>query len=225
MNFSDFDTVIDARTPSEFAEDHIPGAISAPVLYDAERTEVGTLYKQASAFEAKKVGGALVARNVARHIENHWKENPKSWRPLVYCWRGGKRSGAMAHILREIGWDAQTLPGGYKAYRRWVVEELEKKPGNLEFFVVHGPTGSGKSRLLSALARAGAQVLDLEQLAAHRGSVLGGLPDQPQPTQKMFESRLLEAMSRLDANKAVYVEGESKKIGQLQVPEALIARM
>ena len=118
MNFSNFDAIIDARTPSEFAEDHVPGAISAPVLYDAERAEVGTLYKQVSPFEAKKIGGALVAKNVARHIENHWRDHPKSWRPLVYCWRGGKRSGAMAHILREIGWDAQTLPGGYKAYRR-----------------------------------------------------------------------------------------------------------
>jgi tRNA 2-selenouridine synthase len=225
MNFSDFDAIIDARTPSEFAEDHIPGAISAPVLYDTERAEVGTLYKQVSAFEAKKVGGALVARNVSRHIENHWKENAKSWRPLVYCWRGGKRSGAMAHILREIGWDAQTLPGGYKAYRRWVVQELETKPLDLDYVVVHGPTGSGKSRLLAAIAQAGGQVLDLEALAAHRGSVHGGLPDNPQPSQKMFESLLLKELSALKKTQPVYVEGESKKIGQLQVPEALIARM
>ena len=225
MNFSDFDAIIDARTPSEFAEDHIPGAISAPVLTDEERIQVGTLYKQVSAFEAKKVGGALVARNVARHIENHWKENAKSWRPLVYCWRGGKRSGAMAHILREIGWDAQTLPGGYKAYRRWVVQQLEELPQQFHFHVVHGPTGSGKSRLLGALAEAGGQIVDLEALAAHRGSVLGGLPDRPQPSQKMFESLLLKELSILDATQPVYVEGESKKIGQLQVPEALIARM
>jgi tRNA 2-selenouridine synthase len=225
MNFSDFDAVIDARTPAEFAEDHIPGAISAPVLYDVERAEVGTLYKQVSAFEAKKVGGALVAKNVARHVENLWKDNGKDWRPLVYCWRGGKRSGAMAHILREIGWEAQTLPGGYKAYRKWVVQQLEILPQQFDFQVVHGPTGSGKSRLLAALARAGGQVLDLEALAAHRGSVLGGLPDRPQPSQKMFESRLLDELSALDKARPVYVEGESKKIGQLQVPEALIARM
>jgi len=225
MNFKQFDTIIDARTPSEYAQDHIPGAISAPVLTDEERVEVGTLYKQVSAFEAKKLGGALVARNVARHIENHWQENAKSWRPLVYCWRGGKRSGAMAHILREIGWDAQTLPGGYKAYRRWVVQQLEELPQQFHFHVVHGPTGSGKSRLLGALADAGGQILDLEGLAAHRGSVLGGLPDRPQPSQKMFESRLLKELSVLNAARPVYVEGESKKIGQLQVPEALIARM
>jgi tRNA 2-selenouridine synthase len=225
MNFSDFDAVIDARTPAEFAEDHIPGAISAPVLSDVERAEVGTLYKQVSAFEAKKVGGALVAKNVARHIENLWKDNGKDWKPLVYCWRGGKRSGAMAHILREIGWDAQTLPGGYKAYRKWVVQQLEILPQQFDFQVVHGPTGSGKSRLLAALARVGGQVLDLEALAVHRGSVLGGLPDRPQPSQKMFESRLLKELSALDKAKPAYVEGESKKIGQLQVPEALIARM
>ena len=225
MNFSNFDAIIDARTPSEFAEDHVPGAISAPVLYDAERAEVGTLYKQVSPFEAKKIGGALVAKNVARHIENHWRDHPKSWRPLVYCWRGGKRSGAMAHILREIGWDAQTLPGGYKAYRRWVVQELEQIPERFDFRVVHGATGSGKSRLLSALAEAGAQVLDLEDLAAHRGSVLGGLPNEPQPTQKWFESLLLAELEKLDRRAPVYVEGESKKIGELQVPEALMARM
>ena len=225
MNFSDFDTIIDARTPSEFAADHVPGAISAPVLDDAERAEVGTLYKQVSPFEAKKVGGALVAKNVARHVENLWKRNGKDWRPLVYCWRGGKRSGAMAHILREIGWNAQTLPGGYKAYRRWVVQELETRPAALDFVVVHGPTGSGKSRLLAALRNAGAQTLDLEQLAAHRGSVLGGLPGRPQPSQKMFESLLLDELSRLESKRPVYIEGESKKIGQLQVPEALLARM
>jgi tRNA 2-selenouridine synthase len=225
MNFSEFDSVIDARTPLEYAADHVPGAISAPVLDDAERATVGTLYKQVSPFEAKKLGAALIAKNVARHIEQLFKDRPKTWHPLVYCWRGGKRSAAMAHILREIGWDAQTLPGGYKAYRRWVVEQLEKKPEGLEFCVIHGPTGSGKSRFLSSLKRAGAQVLDLEDLAAHRGSVLGGLPDRPQPSQKMFESLLLKEMSALDATRPVFVEGESKKIGQIQVPEALIGCM
>jgi tRNA 2-selenouridine synthase len=224
MDFRRFDTIIDARSPSEYAEDHIPGAISAPVLDDAERAEVGTRYKWESQFEAKKVGAALVARNVARHVES-FKARPKTWRPLVYCWRGGKRSGAMAHILREIGWQAETLEGGYKAYRRWVVQELENIPATLQLRVIHGPTGSGKSRLLGALKRAGAQVLDLEDLAAHRGSVLGNLPHRPQPSQKMFESLLLQQLQALDATRPVFVEGESKKIGQLQVPEALMARM
>ena len=224
-DFSAYDSVIDTRSPAEYAEDHIPGAISAPVLDDDERAQVGTLYKQVSQFDAKKLGAALLAKNVAGHVETLFKDKAREWRPLVYCWRGGKRSGAMAHILREIGWDAQTLPGGYKAYRRWVVQQLEELPQQFHLHVVHGPTGSGKSRLLGALAEAGGQILDLEGLAAHRGSVLGGLPDRPQPSQKTFESLLLRELSLLDTARPVYVEGESKKIGQLQVPEALIARM
>jgi tRNA 2-selenouridine synthase len=220
-----FDALIDARTPAEYAEDHIPGAISAPVLDDAERAEVGTLYKQVSAFEAKKLGAALVARNVARHMEKLFQGKARSWKPLVYCWRGGKRSGAMAHILREVGWDAHTLEGGYKAYRRWVVQQLASLPPSFSFTVVHGPTGSGKSRFLAALREAGAQVLDLEALAAHRGSVLGGLPGQPQPSQKMFESRLLKQLSGFSSATSIFVEAESKKIGELQVPEALMRRM
>jgi tRNA 2-selenouridine synthase len=225
MKFKDYDAIIDARTPSEYALDHIPGAVSAPVLDDAERAEVGTLYKQVSPFEARKIGGALVAKNVARHVERLFGKNDKAWRPLVYCWRGGKRSGAMAHILREIGWEAQTLAGGYRAYRRWVVEQLATVPLEMNFTVVHGPTGSGKSRFLAALAKAGAQVLDLEALAAHRGSVLGGLPGEPQPSQKWFESQLLAALENFDRARPVWVEGESKKIGEIQVPEALMARM
>jgi tRNA 2-selenouridine synthase len=225
VNLSSYDTIVDCRSPAEYAHDHIPGAVSAPVLDDDERAQVGTLYKQVSPFEAKKVGAALLAKNVAHHMETLFAGKPKTWRPLVYCWRGGKRSGAMAHILREVGWDANTLQGGYKAYRRWVVAQLETVPTQFRFTVIHGPTGSGKSRLLAALARAGAQVLDLEQLAAHRGSVLGGLPDRPQPSQKMFESRLLAALSALDPARTVFVEGESKKIGQLQVPDALMGTM
>ena len=223
--YSRFDTVIDARTPAEYAEDHIPGAISAPVLGDAERAEVGTLYKQVSPFEAKKVGASLVSRNVSRHIEELFKDKDRSWRPLVYCWRGGKRSGAMAHILREVGWDAHTLEGGYKAYRRWVVQQLQQIPEQLKFEIIHGPTGSGKSRFLAALRESGAQVLDLEALAAHRGSVLGGLPNRPQPSQKMFESMVLKEIRSLDRQKPVFVEAESKKIGEIQVPEALMQRM
>ncbi|MCC6210757.1 MAG: tRNA 2-selenouridine(34) synthase MnmH, partial [Burkholderiales bacterium] len=221
----EFDAILDARSPAEFAEDHIPGAASYPVLSNEERARVGAIHKQESPFAAKKLGASLVAKNIAFHIETALLDKPKAWRPLVYCWRGGKRSGAFAHVLREIGWDAKTLAGGYKAYRRHVVERLAALPDQLRFRVVHGVTGSGKSRLLAALAAAGAQVLDLEALAAHRGSVLGGLPQRPQPSQKMFESLLLETLQSLRPEKEIFVEGESKKIGQLQVPDALIARM
>jgi len=220
-----YDAVIDARSPAEYAEDHLPGAISLPVLDDEERARVGTLHKQVSSFAAKKLGAALVAQNIGRHLEGVLADRPRGWRPLVYCWRGGKRSGAFVHVLREIGWDAYTLAGGYKSYRQWVVARLAELPASLRLRVVHGVTGSGKSRLLKALAAAGAQVLDLEDLAAHRGSVLGHLPDRPQPSQKMFESRLLHELAGLDPARTVYVEGESKKIGQLQVPEALMQAM
>ncbi len=221
----DCDAILDVRSPAEYAEDHVPGAISCPVLDDEERARIGTLYKQVSPFAAKKLGAALVARNIARHIEAKFVANEKDWRPLVYCWRGGKRSGAMAHVLREIGWEAKVLEGGYKSYRRYVVESLSSLPRNLSLKVIHGVTGSGKSRLLHALHAAGAQVLDLEDLAAHRGSVLGTLPERPQPSQKIFESLLLKALHSFDVSREIYVEGESRKIGQLQIPEALIGRM
>jgi tRNA 2-selenouridine synthase len=223
--FRGFDSIIDTRSPAEFAEDHVPGAISCPVLDNEERARVGTIYKQVSPYEAKKLGAALVARNIAGHLESAFADKPKNWKPLVYCWRGGQRSGAMAHVLRQVGWDAKTVEGGYKAYRRYVVEALSELPLKHTFRVIHGVTGSGKSRFLRALANAGAQALDLEDLAAHRGSVLGGLPERPQPSQKMFESLLLKALLDFDASKEIFVEGESKKIGQLQVPDALIARM
>jgi tRNA 2-selenouridine synthase len=222
---TEFDAVLDARSPSEYAEDHLPGAMSCPVLSDKERAQVGTLYKQASAFEAKKVGAILVARNIATNIEAHFLAKPRDWRPLVYCWRGGKRSGAFTHILREIGWDAHRLEGGYKVWRKHVVERLTALPANFSFRVISGPTGSAKSRILEAMAAQGAQVLHLEELAAHKGSVLGKLPDAPQPSQKMFESRLLATLEKCDASQPIFVEAESRRIGQLQVPDALIVAM
>jgi len=168
-----FDEIIDTRSPSEFAEDHVPGAINLPVLDNDERARIGTLHQQASAFAAKKAGAALVSRNIARHLETHFADKPKGYRPLLYCWRGGNRSGAMATVLRAIGWQAAQLEGGYKAYRRHVIGELERLPGRFDFRVVCGPTGVGKSRFLHALREIGAQALDLEDLAAHMGSVLG----------------------------------------------------
>lgn len=219
-----FDTIIDARSESEYALDRIPGAINAPVLDDAQRIRVGTLYKQTGAFEAKRVGAPLVAANIARHIETLWAEKPRDWKPLVYCWRGGNRSGSMAHILAKIGWPVVQLDGGYKAYRAHVAASLETPP-DLDFRVVCGTTGSGKSRLLETLDGIGAQVLDLEKLAAHRGSVLGHLPDAPQPTQKWFESQVWDRLRRFDPARPVFVESESKKVGNLRVPEAVMARM
>ncbi len=220
-----YDEIIDARSPSEYAEDHIPGAVNLPVLDDDERARVGTLYKQASPFTAKKVGAALVSRNIARHLETHLADKPRHYRPLVYCWRGGSRSGALAHVLRSVGWSAMQLDGGYKAYRRRVVADLQGLPEHLRFVVVCGQTGVGKSRFLRAMGELGSQVLDLEELAAHMGSVLGAYPDRPQPPQKLFESRVWQRLRKFDQRRPVFVESESKKIGNLHTPEVLLLRM
>ena len=220
----DFDAIIDARSESEFALDHIPGAINCPVLNDEERVRVGTIYQQVNAFEAKKIGAAIVSRNIARHIETLWLDMPRDWKPLIYCWRGGNRSGALAHVLAKIGWPAIQLDGGYKAYRAHVSLALAAPP-QLAFKVICGTTGSGKSRLLEVLDALGAQVLDLEQLAAHRGSVLGTLPSQPQPSQKMFETRVWDKLRHFDAARPVFVESESKKVGNLRVPDAVMQQM
>jgi tRNA 2-selenouridine synthase len=192
------------------------------VLSDAERIEVGTIYKQVSAFDAKKIGAAMVARNIAAHIDASFRDEPKNWKPLIYCWRGGSRSGAMAHILRSIGWNALQLEGGYKNWRGQVIADLNVLPAQFRYHVICGRTGSGKSRLLEALNETGAQVLDLEKLAAHKGSVLGDLPDAPQPPQKLFESRVWATLSAFDPSHPVYVEAESKKVGNLRVPQSLI---
>ena len=220
-----YDTLIDVRSESEFALDHIPGAINCPVLHNDERVRVGTLYKRENAFEAKKIGAALVAKNIAEHLQSQFLEKPKDWRPLVYCWRGGNRSGSLAHILAKIGWPVVQIEGGYREYRQEVIKQLDELPNQLRFAVICGTTGSGKSRLLTTLANAGAQVLDLEKLAAHRGSVLGGLPDENQPSQKLFESRIWNVLRYCAPNQLILVESESKKIGNLRVPEVLMEKI
>ena len=224
-HLDEFDTLIDARSPAEYTLDHLPGAVNWPTLNDDERRIVGTEYKQVSAFEAQKRGAAMVARNIAAHIEREVMGKTKGWRPLVYCWRGGKRSGSLATVLAQIGFNVQVLDGGYQAYRRAVVAELDVLPATLQYRVVCGSTGSGKSRLLQVLREQGAQVLDLEALANHRGSVLGLVPGNPQPAQKQFDSRVWAALREFDGARPVFVESESKKIGDLRVPQALIAAM
>ena len=222
---AEFDAVIDARSESEFELDRLPGAINWPSLRNAERARVGTLYKQVSPFEARKLGAALVSRNIADHIEREAMGRPKSWRPLVYCWRGGQRSGALSLVLGQIGFRVHLIEGGYKAFRAAMLADLPSRAGQLHYQVICGPTGSGKTRLLHALAEAGAQVLDLEGLASHRASVLGLIPGQPQPSQKRFEMLLWETLGRFDPARPVYVEAESKKVGNVTLPDALIQAM
>ena len=214
-----FDDIIDVRSPAEFAEDHLPGAISLPVLDDAERARVGTIYKQVSPFTARKVGGALVARNAARHLEGPLADRNGGWRPLVYCWRGGQRSGSFATILSAVGWRVETLAGGYKTWRGLVVEAVSNRPVPAPVIVLDGNTGSAKTEVLNLLPGFGVQVIDLEGLARHRGSLFGNLG--PQPSQKAFEGALALAFAGLDPARPVVVEAESSKIGNLRLPQGL----
>lgn len=218
-----FDEVIDVRAPCEFAEDRIPGAVNLPVLNDEQRSEVGTLFREQGPFPARKIGAAHVSENIARHLRNHFADKPKGYRPFLYCWRGGQRSASLALVLAQVGWRVTVLSGGYRTYRAHVLRELDAVPPRLTFRVLTGATGSGKTRLLRALAARGAQVLDLEALANHRGSVLGTVG--PQPAQKWFDSQLLDAIARFDPARPVWVEGESNRIGDVYLPRALWDRL
>ncbi len=213
-----FDTVVDVRSPTEFAIDHVPGAINLPALSDQERHDVGTIYTQISAFDARKTGAALLARNVADHVEHRLNDRDGSWRPLVYCWRGGQRSGAFSIILQQIGWRADTLDGGYMQWRRLVKSTLYDTPLPHRLILLDGNTGTAKTAILAKLAQLGVQTIDLEGLAGHRGSLLGATT-VGQPSQKWFESQLAAAMSQLDPTQPVIVEAESSKVGQINLPK------
>lgn len=222
---AEFSTVIDARSESEYAEDHLPGAVNWPSLHDEERKTVGTSYKQINQFEAKKLGAALVSKNISAHILRDVLDKPRQWQPLIYCWRGGKRSGSLALVLDQIGFKVTLVDGGYKAFRAALVADLPQAADQLTYRVVCGPTGSGKTRLLQALAAEGAQVLDLEALAHHRSSVLGLIPGVAQPSQKAYDSRIWAALRGFDPARPVYIESESKKVGNVAVPDGLINAM
>jgi tRNA 2-selenouridine synthase len=213
-----YDRVIDVRSPAEFAEDHLPGAVNLPVLSDEERAEVGTVYVQDSRFRARRLGAALIARNVARHLETALAGEPAKFRPLVYCWRGGMRSNAMATILSAIGWRTGVVEGGYRTWRRMVVDALFTSDVPIPFMRLDGATGSGKTAVLRAALRAGAQAIDLEALANHKGSVFGAAPGSAQPPQKLFESALFDALRRTDSARSILVEAESAHIGRITLP-------
>jgi tRNA 2-selenouridine synthase len=215
-----FDMIIDVRSPAEFAEDHVPGAVNLPVLSNEERARVGTIYVQDSPFRARRLGAALVARNVAAHLETALADRGGGFQPLVYCWRGGQRSGAMAAILSQVGWRTALLSGGYKTYRRHVTARLYDDKASLNLVLIDGRTGSAKTEILGRLGARGLQTLDLEALAGHRGSVFGGI-GRVQPSQKMFESRLLAALDRLDPAQPIVVEAEASKVGDRMVPPLL----
>ena len=219
-----FDDLVDARSPAEFAEDHLPGAINLPVLDNDERARVGTMYVRESRFGARRMGAALVLKNVAAHLEGPLADRPGGWRPLVYCWRGGQRSGTFGWLMTEVGWRAETLVGGYQTYRRLVVQDLYDRPLGLGLVLLGGMTCTGKTALLDRLPGLGVQVLDLEGLARHRGSVFGATA-AGQPGQKAFESAIALELARFDPARPVVVEAESSKVGDLIVPPSLWAAM
>ncbi len=218
------DTVIDVRSPAEYAEDHVPGAINLPVLDNDERAEVGTIYVQQSPFLARKIGAAMVFRNAANHIEKHLSHHEGGWRPLVYCWRGGQRSGSFTWMLSQIGWRAEVVKGGYQSYRRLVHAALYEVPLAHRLVLLDGLTGTAKTEILHEVARQGGQVLDLEGLAGHRGSLLGERAGG-QPSQKRFESALACALAGMDRARPVLVEAEASKIGARILPPSLWAAM
>ncbi|WP_017655902.1 tRNA 2-selenouridine(34) synthase MnmH [Fortiea contorta] len=223
-----YSEIIDVRSPHEFATDHIPGAINLPVLNDAERIEVGTIYKQVCAFTARKIGAALVSKNIYQHLSQHFAAKDPDYHPLVYCWRGGQRSGSMALALAQIGWRVTVLQGGYKIYRAYVRQQLEHLPQQFTYRLLCGFTGSGKTHILGKMRQRGAQVLDLECLANHRGSLLGEEwrgKVALQPSQKYFETLLLEQLQKFNPHQPVWVESESPKIGKVFLPPALWEQM
>ncbi|WP_072620819.1 tRNA 2-selenouridine(34) synthase MnmH [Spirulina major] len=222
-----YSEVVDGRSPSEYADDHLPGAINLPVLTDAQRAEVGTLHQQVSGFEARKRGAAYVAANIATHLHHHFATKPADYHPLIYCWRGGMRSHSFALVLQQIGWSVTLIEGGYKTYRAHVRDQLTTLPTRFQFRILCGLTGSGKTKLLHHLAQSNpqAQVLDLEAIAHHHGSLLGREPHQPQPSQKRFDSILHHTLSHFDPAQPVWVEAESHKIGTVYLPPALWHQM
>lgn len=220
-----FDSIIDVRSPTEFLNDHMPNAINLPVLNDMQRESIGTIFSQKNPFEAKRAGAALVAQNISLYLQTELAEKDRNWQPLIYCWRGGHRSGAMAKIFSDIGWHTKVIEGGYKAYRKTVLDGLDHLPRQFQLIVLSGATGTAKTHILRAAATMGSQVIDLEKLAGHRGSLLGSEPGISQPSQRLFESRIIACLNSFDPSRPVYIEAESNKIGQVHIPSNLWASM
>ncbi|SHJ26331.1 tRNA 2-selenouridine synthase [Rubritalea squalenifaciens DSM 18772] len=221
-DLSGFSEIIDVRSPDEYAHDHIPGAINLPSLNSKERAEVGTIYKK-NPFEARKLGAGYISKNVAHHLSTYLADKDSGYHPLLYCWRGGMRSRSFSFILQSIGWNTHIVSGGYRAYRKFVIAELERilSHPQLQFRVFSGVTGVGKTKLLHQLSDQGAQVLDLEGLANHKGSLLGAPKSSEQPSQKNFETRLWHCLKDYDPKKAIFTESESNRIGCVHCPPAL----
>ena len=213
--------VFDARTPAEFAKGHLPGARNLALFDDEERAQVGTIYKQQSRRAAILEGLDIVGPKMRRLVEEvESSVGPPPADILVHCWRGGMRSASLAWLLEFYDYQVCTLAGGYKSFRRWVLDQLDRMP---PLIVVGGYTGSGKTEILSALAARGEMVIDLEELAGHRGSAFGGLQLPEQPTQQQFENQLATEISwARQSGRPVWIEDESRLIGRRALPKAMI---
>ncbi len=214
--------LLDVRSPGEYAQGHIPGAVSFPLFSNAERAEVGTIYKQKGPDAALELGLIFVGPKMAGFVQQARDLSPDR-KIAVHCWRGGKRSQSVAWLLRTAGFDVATLAGGYKFYRRHVLDAFENS--QLPLRIVGGPTGSGKTKILHALREQGGQIIDLEAIAHHKGSAFGFIGEAPQPTVEQFENNLFEAMLPLNPARTVWVENESRSIGRVYIPAAFWQKM
>jgi tRNA 2-selenouridine synthase len=212
---------LDVRSPSEYEQGHIPGAISMPLFSDEERAEVGTLYKQVGQAAAMERGLQIVGPKI-QELFQKGAGSAADGRLQVYCWRGGKRSESVAALLAMNGLQVTVLEKGYKNFRKWVLETCGE---NFPVRIVGGKTGSGKTKILGALRAQGAQVVDLEALADHRGSAFGRLGMERSVSQTQFENDLAMQLAKVDKNKLLYVEDESRNIGRLVIPEPLWVQM
>ncbi|MDP5140398.1 MAG: tRNA 2-selenouridine(34) synthase MnmH [Spirosomaceae bacterium] len=211
--------ILDVRSPGEFEQAHIPGAYSLPLFSNEQRKVVGTAYKQESRENAIKIGLDYFGPNMRSVVEEVEKlTKSKSGEVLIHCWRGGMRSGAIAWLLDLYGFKVTLLEGGYKAYRNWVLAQFEV---DYNFKIIGGYTGSAKTDLLHDLANKNYATVNLEGIAHHRGSALGGINQPPQPSQEMFENILATHLFRQQNADFIFLEDESQRIGNMQIPNAL----
>lgn len=208
--------LFDVRTPAEFLQGHIPNAQNLPLFSNAERAIVGTIYKQESPKAAMLRGLEFVGPKMRPLIEQV-EASTTSKKVAVHCWRGGKRSGSVGWLLEMGGFEVNTLAGGYKAYRNHILQQFHDFELNL--LVLGGKTGAGKTKILKALAEKGEQIIDLEHLAHHKGSAFGFIGERPSPSVEQFENNLFENLRQLDFSKRIWVENESRRIGNVLIPQ------
>lgn len=220
--YKDDRILIDVRSPAEYAHAHIPNALSLPLFNDEERAKVGTLYKQVSAENALIKGLEFVGPKMAGFVKQAIKWSPNR-KLLIHCWRGGKRSGSMAWLMQTVGFDVVTLEGGYKNYRNFILQRFENQ--QLKVILLGGKTGSGKTPILKELEKRGEQIIDLEDLANHKGSAFGWIGEEQQPSVEQFENNLYEVFRKMNPEKRVWVENESRNIGSVSMPQGFWNQM